>query len=84
MRSARLFALLAACLLPAGLLAAEGEDLFKSRCAACHTAKKAAAKSRQLPEGERAAYLDKFIGRHSPVDGAQRKLVVDYLLTVTE
>lgn len=84
MRSAMRTALLAVLLLPTALFAAEGEDLFKSRCAGCHTAQKASARARQLPESERADYLDKFVSRHSPIDEAQRRTVVTYLLAVKE
>lgn len=77
-----LVALALTCALPCAALAAEGEDLFKARCAACHTPEKAAAKARKLPEADRAEHLDRFIVKHAPLDDAQRKTVVDYLLTV--
>ncbi|HZR03428.1 MAG TPA: hypothetical protein VFA81_09680 [Burkholderiales bacterium] len=86
MKKALAVLVIAALVGPAASPAQDGEALFKSRCSACHTAKKATTSARKLPQAERSAYLDKFVSKHSPapVDEPQRKAIVDYLLGVTD
>lgn len=57
----------------------DGEALFQSKCAGCHSQKKVMGAVRKLPEAERRAHLEKFLVSHFAPDAAQRKAICDHL-----
>jgi mono/diheme cytochrome c family protein len=57
----------------------DGESLFKSKCAGCHSQKKVLGDVRKLPEAERRAHLEKFLVSHFAPDAAHRKAICDHL-----
>jgi mono/diheme cytochrome c family protein len=61
--------------------AADGEQLFKSKCSGCHSAQKVLDGVRKVEPDKRQAHFDKLLAKHYyKPDDAQRQAVLDYLL----
>jgi cytochrome c len=60
--------------------AADGEQLFKSKCSSCHGQQKVLDGVRKVPQDQRGAHFEKFLTGHHCPDDAQRKAVLEYLL----
>ena len=71
-------AALLAAWLPAS--AADGAQLFKSKCTTCHAAQKAVDGACKVEADKRQAHLEKFLTTHFAPDAAQREAIVTYLV----
>jgi cytochrome c5 len=65
-------------------VAADGEQLFKSKCTTCHAANKAIEGVRKVEADKRQAHFDKFLISHFAPDGAQRQAIVGYLIATAK
>jgi cytochrome c5 len=75
-------ALLAGAAPPA--VAAEGEQLFKSKCTTCHAAQKVIDGVHKVEADKRQAHFQKFLASHFAPDAAQRQAIVDYLIATAK
>lgn len=61
-----------------------GETIVKKRCVVCHDMARLQKIAARTPEADRAARWEKFLPTHNVGDAAQRKVVIEYLLTATK
>lgn len=64
--------------------ATEGEAIVGKRCVVCHDLARLKKIAARTPETDRAARWEKFLPTHNVGDAAQRKVVIEYLLSATK
>ncbi|NWG86484.1 MAG: hypothetical protein HXY26_03070 [Hydrogenophilaceae bacterium] len=57
----------------------DGKQVFKDRCALCHTVRKLAPELCEKLPAQRRDFLERYLASHHAPDPAERKAVRDYL-----